>query len=59
MLVSYSGQDEVLLCPRVRQSEMLASWFAAGTGRRLGNYDREEHPSEIVVIRSFLRVDAG
>lgn len=58
MLISYSSLDEILICPQVRESEMLASWFAEGTGRDADDYDREVSPSGIIVIRSLLRVDS-
>lgn len=40
-LVSYAGNDEVLVCIMADEDEFLEEWFT--TGRDLNDYDRREH----------------
>lgn len=56
MLIVYSGDNEALICAATREAEMLASWFASGTGRDVKDYDRSVSSLDIVVVRSRLSV---
>ncbi len=57
MLISYSGRDEVLICQPETEQQMLRSWFDSTADRYVCDYDREESPTGIIVVRATLSVD--
>ncbi len=57
MLIVYSGRDEVLICQPETEQQMLRTWFEVTADRYKSDYDREESPTGIVVIRATLSVD--
>ncbi len=57
MLIVYSGRDEVLICQPETEQSLLRIWFDAGTARLEDDYNREECPSGIAVVRATLSVD--
>jgi len=61
MLITYTSNytSEVLVCTSESEQHLLSAWFAEGTGRELEDYDRCEHPSGLIKIRSDTHVWSG
>lgn len=57
MLIVYSSDTDVLICESEVEDSMLSIWFAAKTGRKHTDYDRDECHSGIVRVRPHLRTD--
>jgi len=53
-LVIYQSQDEVLICEKRKEKELLEDYFAEGN-RDLDEYDRAESKDGIVPVTSILR----
>jgi len=51
MLITYKGEDEVLVCTPESEPRLLVLWFEEG-GRNPEDYDREVRSDGIVEITS-------
>jgi hypothetical protein len=56
MLIVYSGRDEILVCVKAREDELLRFWFAAGAGRDVDDYDRIESTAGIVAASARMTI---
>lgn len=56
MLVIYEGRNEILVCVKDQEAQMLKDYFIDALGRDVGDYDRSES-NEVVRIRTAVRID--
>lgn len=60
-LVVYSNcGEEIIITTTKQEKKMIKEYFASGTGRDLGDYNREEiqkYSSSAVVINSYVKME--
>lgn len=55
MLITYSGDGEVLVCTLESEPTLLSDWFIRGK-RDLEDYDRDVYKNGIAEINSHIHV---
>lgn len=55
-MIIYWSNDEVIVCTRDGEPDVLVDYFGEGKGRSLDEYDREE-AGDIVILTSRLRAE--
>lgn len=56
MLITYTNENETVVCSLEREREVLNDYFTEG-GRDLDDYNREEHKTDICSIESKANVN--
>ena len=55
MLIVYSYRDDVIVCTKKKEDEVIESFFGDDNGRNLEDYDREEIDRDIVGLETVIR----